>query len=354
MTPRSEKYKYLYWPFVIILFTCIGGYSLLHWLWVSVFAWSDPHIQLSHWVLPIILVWTVSSLYFIKRVNLLEGPKKYRNDRSGYLAVIGILVVGPMVSSQYLLMDIAGQRKQLNDPSEVLSQQGARYYTIKDHKADRYNTYRREFITYSGGRRTSTKNTLVIVLPVYATKDFPLQSLQKDAWQIDTASREFQTGNLYAKNESAGNVKKPQPGTVSAIWLCFMYDTSISRDISEFRRKAAMERFIQHSIEDFQRHDPDNFSYLVRPANNDDRLQLEVTVREAFRDYEQTPFVVMPVFEPYHNRYSTSMGYFVIFTAAALILWLLQLATVKVDKKGWQQYVANRRRAPLRGATTYS
>ena len=348
---RAEKYRIFYWPYLIILAGTLLGYSFVHWLLVLRLHWWNPSVTVSHWVLPILLICSFMIAYYHKRIRLLPGKKKDPKDKTEYYLIICALAAGPLVAGQYLLVDLLGELRSLNKPNDILSHPKAMYYNLTDFKTDRYNGYRREIIEHNGNSRRGSDYTLIIALPLYASKDVP--GVEKSPLLPDTTIREFKAGRLYGRDigdTATGPASRPNK---TPVWVCWWFHTKISNKLSEEGKREERARFAYRSIFHFETSNPDSFTYLRRPANNDDKFAMERTVQEALNDYEHIPLVVTPVYKSFDDRYSFSLWMFTGLFVGACVLWLVQLATIGFDKREWQRYIAKRRRKQWPGSVTY-
>lgn len=119
MPGSYNKYKVVYWPFLLVLAGALVGYSFLHWWLVIRPQHSSPSETLTHWLLPAILSVGLYAIFLHQRFQLLTMERKPKPGRfirytikrkygaKDFSFILVPALAAPLIAAQYFLVNLS-------------------------------------------------------------------------------------------------------------------------------------------------------------------------------------------------------------------------------------------------------
>lgn len=328
MTPNSIKLRFIYYRFLAVLAGLLVGYTGLYW-WLVIDRQLVPTgAIIVTWIVPVLLAASLACVFLYKRIRLL-ALKRYRgNPMIGYmLAIIGMLAAS-VITTQYLLIDVAGKLVVLDTPEGVANYPNARYFTIKQYRPDVIGSHAKVFSHLTGKRKVNMAHDLIIALPLYPMDKVPPATKIRPMTIVRGADGK-------ATLEKAADY----PATkVAPAWICFQYHALIRYSRPESEKQQIFQQFTADARADFEESASLPFTYLLRPLNKGIIDRFTATVQEATGSYELEHLVLQPIFTPFEERYQESLLWSVGCMVGSCLVMLGMVMTPALDYPNWEKW----------------
>lgn len=310
MTIWKQKLRLIFLPFLIVAVAFIIIYTFLHWLLIiKTGLLSIKEITVEYW-LPLILVWIPVLIWVRPRVKLLE----FKKDSFGLLFFCTIVISTPCILMQFYLITATGSLTQLKSIDEINKLPSTKYYKVQEYFIDK----QRRGLAYNydvSGKRSQYLNLhIYIACPVYDKEMEPVK--------IDAA---IVTDTVMIDAEEQYN-PLPVPGIYA--WYCIHYRKQISNKLSNIEEKRLSDLFYEESVEDFRRTNLNNFVYLKRTGNNNEREGYQRAIRKSgIAGSENEINILEPVGEPFSERNGNKLLWIfaTLITGLLVFLFILDL-----------------------------
>lgn len=150
----NKLLKLYYFPYLLLLISLIFISSTIHFLLYKYISlpWYDFEFVLTI-ILPVVLTLWCTFKLFTKKLNTLEG--NYKNSKFDLKDVLSLLLLIPVISSQYYIKDNLSRIVEIKNVLEIHDFPKDQYFRINEHKINR-NIYEINFTKtgqYSGIKR---------------------------------------------------------------------------------------------------------------------------------------------------------------------------------------------------------
>ena len=284
---KNFKYKFtlIYLPFLGVAVATIFGYTLLNWLLLiklQLFSLNEEVVNI--WI-PLLLPWLPLYIWTRPRLKLLNLKGGNGNLPFLYLLVASFAIAIPTVIAQLWMETASGKLTKLDNISAITSQPPTKYYTLNQVYLDTPRLSTKARIVISGKTNQNYDMNLYIVVPVLATP-------------ADTATRTCQA------------------------WYGVVYRHTISNRLSAEEKEKRYNDFITESKADFYTKDLNQFVYLDRVGNNDDRKGYLGAIKRARHMLARSNTVLLPVNEPFEARNGHKLLWIFGSLVIGAVVWL--------------------------------
>jgi rhomboid protease GluP len=282
----------------VIFLPCllIGGgfgviYSLLHWLLLTLVeapVVSDVVVNL---LLPLALPWFPILLWMRHRIRLLTWRRE--NDPFVGYMLVWLVIAIPTISVQMLIEDVTGTMTRLERIEALPDRHATRYYTVKQFALDKARARGRVHTSVSGRNSENWNVGIYYVVP-------------------------------FAP--SAGT-----RGRTDA-FMGYRYKENFRNSLSAEDKRAALERFVRQTEQDFAAEDFKWISYFDTIRTDDERSGFGAALREGFsRSLADVPPILRPRREAFESRTEGRLAWPVGFSLGGIVVWLLAALLVKAN-----------------------
>jgi TonB-dependent SusC/RagA subfamily outer membrane receptor len=393
------KLKLIYLPFLLIGILFVAAYTFLHWLLVIRLELVSVKEDLLQFWLPMALPWIPILLWLRPRINLLAFTGDYDKKALAYQMVAwGAFAVPAMVVQSYLVV-ATGKLTALDTISQMDRQpEQTKYYSLRKYYVDKefagisrtasvsgkYNEHLdlyiyltcpiwekplpspnpvplatvavRDSTTQGAGQGVPTVRPLIVVDGVVLSES-QVQADELDPQQIHAVSvlKGPSAVTLYGEKGKNGVIlittkknvtARSTPFTANGIaspqttaWLGIRYHKQISNRLSDEEKEGAFRKFDQESQEKFTAKNVQEFVYLDRIGNSDDR-QAYLEAAKASSQYSPSGpvTVLLPVNEPFAARTGNKLAWIFGSFGIGGGLFFLLLLVPKLDKRAYRQH----------------
>ncbi len=228
----KDKIRFIFIPFLIVLFSLIIGYTFLNWLIFIELELLSLKKFITNWVLPILLVGLLVVFFLRSRLKILKFKKKDRLDF--YTFVLWILLTVPLIISQEYIETATGKLTKLNSINEIKKTKLTKFYTLKNYYIDKKHFASYARVKTSGKHRQYYDMDIYIAMPIFENEN---EALRKKA----------------------------------LAYLALNYHKQISNRLKQKEKDTQFRTFAQECEKDFDNKDVSNFIYLDRIGNTEKR-----------------------------------------------------------------------------------
>ncbi len=393
------KLRLIFLPFLLTGVGFAAIYTFLHWLLVIRLGLFDVQEEIPQLWLPAILPWIPILRWLRPRINLLAFQGDHDRKATLYQVVVWGAMGVPAVIAQVYLVAATGQLTALDSVNQLAGQPAqTKYYSLRKYYVDKGFAGINRTASVSGKYNERLDLYIYLTLPIWehplpALTPMPLTSVAvRDSTaqggstegltarplmvvdgvvltpvqeRLDTLDLErIETINvlkgpsavtLYgdkAKNgaivittrkgpaapETPFTASRPAaPQTIA--WLGLRYHEQISNRLSDAEKEAAFRKFDAQTLEAFQARDVQQFAYLDRLGNRNDREEYLAAVKTSSQyDPSRPVMVLLPVNEPFAARTGNQLAWiFGAFGIGSCLFFLLLLAP-KIDGRAYRRY----------------
>jgi rhomboid protease GluP len=301
-----NKLKLIYKPFIIIAICIIAGYTFLNWfLCIKLEAISINEDLINIWI-PFTLPWIPILIWLRPRIKLLNLKRKKGNLQGLYVFIAGFAIVAPTIIAQAYLETATGKLSQLNTVAQLPKQKATKYYTIRNCYIDKNHIGVQNSFDVSGKHNEYFNMNLFVVLPILNTA-------------ADTSL----------------------PDCVA--WYGIKYQEQISNRLDDNEKEERFKQFANESQADFDQKNVNQFIYLDRIGNTNNRKGYIAAIKNNKRFSDASATVLIPVNEPFEARNGHKLAWiFGSFAIGALILFFMILIP-KPDEEALQKFNSGER-----------
>ncbi len=323
MTVWREKLSLIFLPFLFVAIAFIIVYTFLHWLLIiKTGLLSIKEIVVEYW-LPVILVWIPVLIWVRPRIKLLE----FRKDSFGLLFFCTIVISVPCIVLQFYLNTATGSLTQLKNINEITKLPASKYYRVNEYFIDK----QRRGLVYNydlSGKRNQYLNLhIYIACPVYGKEMEPVKIdaiAVMDTVMLDT-KKQFNFPSV----------------PVPYAWYCIHYRKQISNKLSTTEEKRLSDLFYDESMEEFRMQNLNNFVYLKRTGNNDERAGYKRAIQKSgIATIANEMNILEPVAEPFSERNGNKLLWSFLTLVIGLLIFLFILEIMYFDEIRLERFKA--------------
>jgi rhomboid protease GluP len=295
-TTLKKKFKLLYIPYLLTTIGICGLYTFLNWLLIiKLQLFSVKEIVINFWI-PIALPAIPVLLYFRPKLKLLNLKTKKGNGRDFYIFIIWIALFIPTMIAQEYITKASGKLTQLDTINNISKQELSKYYTLKKIYINKSYIGSYSSFEVSGKHNEHFNMNLYVVLPIFAG-------------ETDTAE------------------------TTCMAWLGIKYSKQISNRLEQKEKEEQYQEFAHQSQMDFDTKDLNQFIYLERVGNTDDRDGYNEAVRACPKYFSDEISILLPVNESFEKRLGNTLPWFFGVLGIGSLVWLIMILIPKFDQK---------------------
>lgn len=363
------KLQQIYFPFLVIAFCCIAGYSFLNWLFVIKTEWIELNETWMNIGIPFALPWIPMLIWLRPRIKLLKLESTAGKDwHDFYFFLAGMAIVIPTAMAQNYLSTATGSLTKLDKIEQVISQPKTHYYTFRSLKVDKIHAsvYRTAEVT--GRHSEGLDYKIFFACPIYHKpitdsvnadnyylmegkrvltlvngKFIKVSELnrigEKDIHSSDVIDSVYARANfgdnaksgayLISTNKSLGELgftAKQVNDTAPEAWLAVEYNLNISNKISDVEKDNEWKSFWNNSYRDFVLKDLTKCEYFERLRNNDLRKgAMEAINNSRLKESYDKPIILNAINKPYDQRNGNALPWVFGSFAIGAGVWLIMI-----------------------------
>jgi len=376
MNDRTEKLRLIYFPFLMMAVSIIGGYTFLNWIILidlQLFQFKEMIVNI---FVPLFLPWIPVLFWYRRRIKLLKFDTSGNRDPHFFYQLIAVLAIAiPTIIAQGYLETATGKLTELDNISQIDKHIPTKYYSLKNYSIDKKDIETYTSSTVTGKNDQYLDIHISIACPVLLAKpsnnkqtenrindsgpllvidgqSFPgmkLSMIPKEKIVSINKLSEYQAFQLYGETAKNGAiviitngfklVKKVtvikiesaiSPDTVKS-WLGFEYKDQISNRISNEDKKRLINLFLQESQKDFEIKDVSKFIYLKRLSHSDDIEGYQNAISKNPL-IVSSKIILLPINEPFEARNGNKLVWIFGTFATGAIFWLIMILDPAFEK----------------------
>lgn len=296
MGDKVKKLKLIFIPFFFIAISFLLSYTFLNWLlFLHLKLFSVKQIILN-FLLPFILPWSFILIWLRPRIKLLKLSTPSGDPYFLYQFIAAILIAASTIIAQEYIETATGKLTNLDSIDQITLKEETKFYTLKQFYIDKFNIGINPSFDVSGKFNDDFNMHIYIAMPIVNSISDTLNSNFK-----------YFLGKEYYKR--------------------------VSNNLSDREKEAEYQNFARESQSDFEMYNPNQFIYLDRIGNTDDRDGLIKAVNNSRKYHEGDPIVLMAINEPFEKRNGNKLVWLLVVFFVGSIIWLMMVIVPKFDKK---------------------
>jgi membrane associated rhomboid family serine protease len=399
MDQPKEKLRLIFYPYLAVAGSFIIVYSFLNWFLTVHTSMLTVSEEATDFFAPIVLSIIPVVVWVVPRIKLLNLKTKKRESNVFGVAILVVIAIGaPTMVAQNYMRSATGKLTALNDITEIESRPAAKFYTIKKHFIDKENRRLKYTVQVTGkynGRldlhiylavpitdtlvspliitdtvfnpskiiqapaedtvhaNTANINNLLIILDEMIVEKPVLDNLSPDSVFNVTILKAAAAKALYGDAgkdgamiittkkfaHSVDNIITPRAGSSTKAWLCISYYKQISNHLSNEEEMDKRKIFYKESLEDFNTKNLNDFVYLERIGNTNDRDKYKAAIAKSAVIKLAEPILLKPKFNSFDERNGHQFAW--IFGALAIgsLVFLLIVLFAKFNEAKLANYL---------------
>lgn len=338
MRSFALKLRLIYIPFLLIAVGSILVYSLLN-IWLTI---DNTLIPLKEEVtdlwIPLFLPFVPVVIWLRPRIKLLNlSTRRSNNLPFLYVMVAAFAISVPTLILQRYLRTALGKLTPLASISQIRENKPTKYYSATQYYVDTALASFQNTAVVSGKGNTTLTYTIYIACPIFDRQ--PVKHVTGDESVKITPAPSSPARPL----PDSLQVDKDQPERTQAAavnvlipsaWACLHYQESVSNRLSRSEKHEKWDEFVTSTLQDWHQLDPNNFVYLDRIGNSEERDNYQKAIRNnTFVLTTPGPFIIL---EPKTTSFKDRNGHKLGWTFGALgiggLIWLIMLAIPKMKE----------------------
>ena len=376
LNERTEKLRLIYFPFLMMAVSIIGGYTFLNWLIIKhlqLFQFKEMIVNI---FVPFILPWIPVLFWYRKRIKLLKfNTSKNRDPHFIYLFIAVLAIAIPTIIAQEDMETATGKLTELDNISQIDKHIPTKYYSLKNYSIDKKDneTYLTTYVTGkhdeslaihiyytcpvllakpSSNKQTENKiieSGPLLVINGKPCPDLKFSMIPKEKIVSINKLSEYQAFQLYGEAAKNGAIlvltngfkleeKVTVPIIESAIspdtvksWLGFEYKDQISNNLSNVDQDRLIKIFLEDSKKDFEMKDVSKFIYLKRLSNSDDIEGYQNAISKNPL-IQSSKIILLPVNEPFEARNGNKLAWIFGSFGIGAFIWLIMILIPAFEK----------------------
>ncbi len=290
----NSKIRTLLLPSVLVLPGLTIAYSFLNWLLILKLQLFELNEDVTQFGIPVVLSGIVTWFWLRPRLDILRLDTKagsHKNDL--YCLVFWIMCLVPVIMTQMALPAATGKLVTINSLKD-----------LPDFPNERYFVPQKVFFRKSApgihiDTRTTGKNDEELKLTVFVA--------------------------IPAFNSPEDSMATSPPA-----WLGIEFHKSISSELSETEKQAALDKFLVECNAEYDRKNPGDFAYLKKLPASDERDNFN-KARDQQAYYQDNGTVLIPVHEPFEERNGNMLLWISGVLSGSMLIWLLMVLIPKTN-----------------------
>lgn len=330
MSDFKLKLKLIYLPYLLISIGFIALYTFFHWLLIIKLKLISPDENLVNLWLPIAMPWMPLVMWLRPRTKLLVIKNTNRSDwPTFYIFIAAIFIIGSTLVAQSWMVTATGKLTTLDDITHVKDQPLTKYYKLKHYFIDKKHSLFSRKAEEIGRYNQHLKFYLYVVCPVLVAADTAITE------SGNSADRHV-TLNTAVADTSAPAKVSPAP----LAWLGIRYVLQVSSRLNDAERQNQFEHFFEEKDKGLDTASLQNFVYLDRIGNNENRAGYLKAVRTFAGDRNNNPVIFEPVNQPFEARNGKKAQLTLGLAGAGAIIWLIMIAIPGLKRQDAEQLLA--------------
>jgi len=310
------KLRLIFLPFLLIAGATMLAYSLLNiLLTIDNTAIPVKEIVTDLWI-PLILPFIPLLIWLRPRIKLLNLKTKRGDNSSFFYLIIATLAIGaPTAILQGYWRTALGKLTPLAAISQIRENKPTKYYSASQYYVDTALASFQNTAVVSGKGNDRLTFTIYIACPVFDKR-------------LLVAPPMGEPVKISGKTEVLVSNVLPQA------WACVHYEESLSNRLSSAKRHAKWEEFVTSTLTDWHQQDPNNFVYLDRIGNTEERDNYQKAIlKNTFITTIPGPlFILEPRFTAFSARNGNKLGWTFGAFGISCFVWLIMLAIPKMKE----------------------
>ena len=168
MDQFKTKFRLIFVPYLIVVFSAICIYTFLNWLILvklQLFKFDEDIFNI---IIPCAIPWLPIFIWLRPRLRLLNLKKEGRRDPIGGLIYLqGISILVPLIIAQFYMVSATGKLTRLTYMSEVKRFPPTKYYTVKHFYVNKRLLHAKFVFTVTGKGNTNFNMDIYGCVPVF-------------------------------------------------------------------------------------------------------------------------------------------------------------------------------------------
>jgi len=382
MNDRTEKLRLIYFPFLMMAVSIIGGYTFLNWIILidlQLFQFKEMIVNI---FVPLFLPWIPVLFWYRRRIKLLKFDTSGNRDPHFFYQLIAVLAIAiPTIIAQGYLETATGKLTELDNISQIDKHIPTKYYSLKNYSIDKKDieTYLTTHVTgkhdeslaihiyytcpvllAKPSSNKQTENKIIESGPLLVINGKPcphlkLSMIPKEKIVSINKLSEYQAFQLYGEDAKNGAIliltngfkleeKVTVPTIESAIspdtvksWLGFEYKDQISNRLSNIDQERLIKIFLEDSKKNFEMKDVSKFIYLKRLSNSDDIEGYQNAISKNPL-IVSSKIILLPVNEPFEARNGNKLVFIFGSFGIGAFIWLIMILIPAFEKNELKRF----------------
>jgi len=301
MNKSKEKLNLIYVPFLIIAVATIVGYTLINFfVFIRMHLFSIKEDIVNIWI-PLVLPWIPVLIWLRPKIKLLNLKRKKGDLPFLYAMVAALAIAAPTVIAQLYIESASGQLSKLDNIGQITQQKDTKYYTLNHFYIDKQNIGVQTSFEVSGKNNEYFNMHLYVALPILSSE------------------------------EDTSNFK-------CLAWYGVKYQKQISNRLGPTEKQSRFKEFADASQKDFDSKDVNQFVYLDRIGNTDDRKGYLAAIKNNQKYSRKSIAILIPINEPFEARNGNKLPWIFGAFAIGAFVWLLMVLAAKFDESALEKF----------------
>jgi rhomboid protease GluP len=324
MNDVSQKIRLIYVPFLIVCVGFVLTYTSLNWLLIIKTETVSVKEDIINFWLPFGLPWIPLLIWLRPRIRLIsfDGDNN-RQDRKrfSYYMLAAFAIAAPTIVAQHYITTATGKLTQLSSVREIDEHTKTKYYTLNNFYIDKAHPGVFRTSKVSGNRGQHLDFLIYVASPVFEKSE-------------DTLAFKMH-GDTVRMTGSSG----------VRVWLGSRFFKQVSNRLNQTEKESLYQSFGRESYQQFLGKRLEEFQYLDRIGNNDDRDGYMMATRRSYGrppSFED-PIIVVPVNEAFGSQNSSTFPWVFGSFFIGAGLWLLLALIPTLDSTATEKFLSGER-----------
>ncbi len=168
MNPPKTKFRLIFVPFLVVIFSTVGIYTFLNWLVIARLHLFTIDEEIPNIFIPIVLAWIPLIIWVRPRLKLLDYTYgKSKSPIGGRVYVGGITLLAPLIVAQLYMVSATGKLTNVDYISEIEHKPASRYYMAEHFYAAKRIPHVFTTFRVSGKHNTNYDMAIYVAVPVF-------------------------------------------------------------------------------------------------------------------------------------------------------------------------------------------
>lgn len=295
MQTMFKKLRLIFLPFLILTICFVALYTFINWLLIIKLNVFNIKEDIINFWLPFGLPWIPILIWLRPRIKLLNLKGGNDNLPFLFMFVAAFAMAIPTIIAQKYIDTATGKLTQIKNISEINGQPPTKYYQFKEYYIDKNFIGVYPSFDVSGKHNEYFNMHIYVVLPILSNES-------------DTITSEC------------------------LAWMGTEYSKQVSNRLSDDEKDKEYRKFASLSQEDFDKKNFNQFNYLSRIGNNEDKEGFIEAIKKCPKYRLKEENIFLSINEPFEQRNGNRLAWIFGSFGIAGAIWLIMIVIAKPNE----------------------